>query len=143
MLNRTVTKPIVRPLIGKQLVLGHDAIDLDHRAIANCWHKAVQCQEIEFPLLIARLKKTMRNHFEHEAALMERAGGALCACHGREHQVLLDLCEEATALSRHNWRKTQSLLRTRFPKLVRDHIICTDQIAVLFLNTNGAMAQAC
>ena len=143
MLNPSMTRPVVRPLIGKQHVLGHDAIDLDHKAIADCWHKAVQCQEIEFPLLIARLKKRMRNHFDHEAVLMRRSGGALCDCHAQEHDELLDLCEEVMVLSRKNWRKTQSLLRIRFPKLIRDHIIYTDQIAVLFLNTNGAMAQTC
>jgi hypothetical protein len=32
-------------------------------------------------------------------------------------------------------------LRTKLPKLVREHIISMDQLAVLFINTNGAIAR--
>jgi hypothetical protein len=28
---------IIRPLIGRKYVLGHDTIDLDHMAIADRW----------------------------------------------------------------------------------------------------------
>ena len=134
---------IVRPLIGERYVLGHDTIDLDHMVIADCWYRAVNCEQIQFPFLIARLKKAMRDHFNREAALMERAGGALCRCHRQEHQTLLDLCNDASALSQTNWRKSQSLLQSKLPKLVREHILFTDQLAVLFLNTNGATAPTC
>ena len=134
---------IVRPLIGERYVLGHATIDLDHMAIADCWYRAVNCEQIQFPFLIARLKKAMRDHFDREAALMERAGGALCRCHRQEHQTLLDLCDDAGALSQTNWRKSQSLLQSKMPKLVREHILFTDQLAVLFLNTNGAIAATC
>ena len=65
MAKSSMPRPILRPLIGKHLLLGHEAIDLDHKAIASCWYKAAQCQEIEFPLLIGRLKKTMQSHFDH------------------------------------------------------------------------------
>jgi hemerythrin len=82
----------------------------------------------------------MINHFEHEAALMERAGGKLCRCHRDEHQSLLDLCDQIRELGDQSWRKTQSLLRIEFPRLVRKHILYTDQLAVLFLNTSEIAA---
>ena len=82
----------------------------------------------------------MRNHFDHKSALMQRAGGGLCECHRREHQMLLDLCEQARTLRLRDWRGAQSLLRNRLPRLVREHIICMDQLAVLFINTNGRNA---
>lgn len=82
----------------------------------------------------------MRTHFDHEAALMQEAGGLMCPCHSSEHQMLLALCDEANALSRNHWRKAQSLLRTKLPKLVREHIISMDQLIVLFINTYATIA---
>ena len=135
-----MTCSIIRPLIGKQYVLGHEAIDDDHRVIADGWYRTVNCEQIQFPFLIARLKKLMRLHFDHEAALMHSAGGMLCECHRQEHQALLDVCDQAAALGAKNWRRAQSLLRRRFPKLIRSHIACTDQIAVLFINSRSEIA---
>ena len=57
--------------------------------------------------------------------------------------MLLDLCDRVTALSPHNWRKARSLLRTQLPRLVREHIISMDQLAVLFIDANGPAARAC
>ena len=68
---------------------------------------------------------------------MQGAGGRLCDCHRREHQILLDICDRTIALGRHNWLKAQTLLRRELPGLMREHIICTDQLAVLFINTHG------
>ena len=67
---------------------------------------------------------------------MHSSGGMLCKCHQSEHLTLLDLCDQAAALSTTNWRRTQSLLRIKFPKLIREHINGMDQIAVLFINSN-------
>jgi hemerythrin len=136
-----LTRP-VRPLIGRQHALGHEVIDLDHKAIADWWFRVAACEPIQFPFFLARLKKLLSSHFDHEAALMQQAGGILCACHRREHQMLLDLCDQAAAESRQNWRRTQTLIRNRFPKLVRDHIISMDQSAVLFIHTNRQTARA-
>jgi hemerythrin len=130
-------------LIARNHRLGHDAIDRDHAAIADWWSQAVSCEQIQAAFFIARLKKLMREHFEREAMLIERAGGRLCDCHKREHQLLLDLCDEAAALSGRNWRSARSLLRTKLAGLLREHILCMDQCAVLLINTNGATAQAC
>ena len=130
----------VGPLIGKSHELGHDAIDREHQAIADCWHRAVTCEPMQLEFMAARLRRLMRNHFDHESALMQRAGGGLCECHRREHQMLLDLCEQARTLRLRDWRGAQSLLRNRLPRLVREHIICMDQLAVLFINTNGRNA---
>jgi len=127
----------VRSFITRRDMLGHSVIDCDHHAIADGWYRAVNCEPIQFPFLIARLKKLMRVHFDHEAALMHSAGGGLCDCHRMEHQALLDLCDQAAALSTKSWSKSQSLLRNRFPKLVRSHIASMDQIAVLFINANS------
>jgi hemerythrin len=127
----------VRPLIGRQHTLGHDVIDSDHIAIADWWLRAVNCEQIQCAFFIARLRKLMQDHFHHEAALMQGAGGRLCDCHRREHRMLLDVCDRAIALGRHNWQKAQTLLRRELPGLMREHIICTDQLAVLFINTHG------
>jgi hemerythrin len=85
----------------------------------------------------------MREHFDHEALLMQQAGGTLCECHAREHRLLLELCDRAGVLSLHNWRQAQSLLRDDMPKLVREHIVCMDQFAVLFINTSGGAMRSC
>ncbi|HEY1364063.1 MAG TPA: hypothetical protein VGF60_17615 [Xanthobacteraceae bacterium] len=130
----------VRPLIGVQHRLGHVLIDSDHKEIADWWLRAVNCDQLQSAFFIARLKRLMRSHFDHEALLMQWAGGRLCECHKREHQLLLDVCDRAGALSRHNWPKAQSLLRSEMPKLVREHIISMDQLTVLFINSRDGMA---
>jgi hemerythrin len=79
----------------------------------------------------------MKTHFEREAALLERAGGQLWERHREQHDMMLDLCDQANVLSQTDWRKAQSLLRYRVAKLMRDHINCMDQIAAVIINTSG------
>lgn len=98
---------------------------------------------MQFAFFIARLKKLMRRHFDHEAMLMEEAGGRMCECHSQEHQTLLALCDRASALSRGRWQRAKSLLRTELPKLVREHIISMDQLTVLFINSQGKIDGMC
>jgi len=138
-----VAKSTARRLLGTRYALGHDAIDADHKAITQWWLRTVDCEQIQFSFFVARLRKLMRDHFDREAGLMEQAGGRLCDCHRREHQMLLDLCDRATTLSGDDWRKARSLLRTQLPRLVREHIISMDQFAVLFINANRPDARAC
>jgi len=133
---------MIAPLIGRQHALGHNAIDLGHQGIADWWARAAQCEPIQLPFFMARLKKLMRSHFDDEARLMQTAGGALCRCHDEEHQTLLDLCDHVDALSDRNWRKARALLRKDFPRLVRDHIMCMDSLAVLFINTSTQIDRA-
>jgi len=138
-----MTNHIIRPLIGQRHTLGHQVIDSDHMAIADWWQRAVKCEQVQSTFFIARLKKLMREHFDHEALLMEQAGGRLCECHRWEHQEWIELCDQAQALSRYNWKRARSLLRTELPRLVREHIISMDQFTVIFLNTNGGIARVC
>lgn len=133
---------VLRPLIGPRHVLGHGVIDSEHRTIADWWLRVVVCEPIQFPFFIARLVKLMRNHFDHETELIERAGGVMCECHRREHGMLLALCEQARALSSDDFCKARSLVRHRLPSLMREHISCTDQFTVMFINTNGEIAKA-
>jgi hemerythrin len=126
----------MRPLLGKGYILGHAAIDLDHRDIAECWEGAADCEPIELPFFLARLKRSMRRHFDREAALMLQAGGHLCECHQREHRTLLGLCDQAMAVTDRNWRRARSLLRNDLAKLVRAHVVSMDQIAVLFIRAH-------
>ncbi len=140
--RRTVIRS-VRPLIGRQHVLGHDAIDTDHLVIADWWLRTVKCEPIQFAFFTARLKKLMRAHFDHEAVLIEEAGGRMCECHSEEHRMLLALCDRASALSRSRWRNARSLLRTELPKLCREHIISMDQMTVLFIHSQGEVAKVC
>ena len=130
-------RPLNRRLRPERL--GHDAIDADHQDIANCWFTAVNCPPLQFQFQIARLKKLMRSHFAREAAIMAHYDSALCACHEQDHNALLDSCNRAAQLSHHDWRKAQHLLRHEFPKMVRDHIICMDQMLVLFINTSSTV----
>ena len=85
----------------------------------------------------------MRDHFDHEARLMEEAGGRMCECHSREHRMLLELCDRANALGRYRWKMTQGLLRRDLPKLMREHINTMDQLIVLFINTHGEIGETC
>jgi hypothetical protein len=93
---------INRPLIGKAHTLGHTQIDSDHFAIADWWMKATLCAPVALPFHIAALRKTMRAHFSREAALVEAAGTPFCHCHRREHDVMLELCDDAYELSARN-----------------------------------------
>ena len=133
----------VRPLIGPQHALGHDTIDADHLAIADWWLRTVNCQPVQFEFYLARLKRLMRQHFDHEAMLMEEVGGRMCKCHDQEHQMMLALCERVSALARSRWQRAQSLLRTELPWLVREHIISMDQLTVLFINSQKKLVRAC
>ena len=126
----------MRPLLGKAHVLGHDAIDLDHRNIAQCWERATGCAPIELPFFLARLKRAMRRHFDREAMLVRQAGGHLCECHQGEHRTLLGLCDEAATMAERNWRTAQRLLRNDLARLVREHIVSMDQIAVLVIRAH-------
>ena len=94
-------------------------------------------------LFIARLKKLMRMHFEREARLMLEAGGEMCACHRHDHQTLLELCDQSSALGRSNWTKAQSLLRTTLPRLVREHIVSMDLFTVMFINRQNENGGSC
>ena len=131
-----VIRPISRKL--RTVRLGHDAIDSDHIEISECWFKSVNCTPIQFPFLIARLKKLMATHFAREDAIMKHAASSLCSCHRQEHEMLLGLCDRAAGLSEFNWRAAQRLLRDEFPGRVREHIICMDQMLVMQLNTSSA-----
>ena len=133
----------VRPLIGRQYALGHDGIDSDHFAIADWWLRTVTCEPIQFAFFVARLTKLMQMHFDHEALLMQEAGSQMCECHRQEHRVLLSLCDQATALGRAHLKTARSLLRTKFPKLIREHIISMDQLTVLFIKSHGNIAAVC
>lgn len=124
---------ITRTLIGPNHALGHAEIDSDHFAIADYWLQLTQCEPIAIAFHIARLRKRMRNHFNHEAALVEAAGRRLWQDHKGEHDEMLRLCDEAYELSAQNRRAARALLRSRLPRMMRNHIICMDQIAVLMI----------
>ncbi len=132
----TTIRPIGRKL--RTARLGHDQIDADHVEISDCWFRAVNCKPIQFPFLIARLKKVMADHFVREDAIMRHAAGPLCSCHKHEHDMLLGLCDRGARLADSDWRATQRLLRDEFPKRVREHIIGPDQMLVLHLNMSNA-----
>jgi hemerythrin len=126
---------MIKPLIDQRHCLGHPAIDADHAVIGDLWLRAVHARHLELPLHLARLKKAMKRHFEHEAALLADAGRSLCRSHQQEHDVLLHLCSEALDLCQRDWRKTRLLLRNRFARLLREHIVSMDLCAVLTLHT--------
>ena len=140
--ERRTAIPAARPLIGRHHLLGHAVIDADHLAIAEWWLRTVDCEPIQFEFFVARLKRLMQQHFDHEATLLEEAGGRMCGCHDREHQMLLALCDRARALGGAHWPRARSLLRTRLPRLVREHIIYMDQLTVLFINSRETIAGA-
>jgi hemerythrin len=122
--------------------LGHTDIDSDHSQIARCWFQAANCLPIQFPYFITRLRKVMRDHFDREAEIMSGYDSDLCACHRHEHDALLGLCDTAYRLSHDDWEQAQALLRSEFPRMVREHIICMDQMVVMCINTNGEIGRA-
>lgn len=133
---------IVRPYNQRLLPerLGHRAIDSDHMEISNWWFRVVNCAPLQFPFLIARLKKLMEKHFACEAEIMKDFGSALCACHQNEHDALLKFCGHTAKISEYNWRLSQALLRRDFPRYIREHIVCRDQLLVICVNTEGEIA---
>ncbi len=130
------------PLLGRQHVLGDPVLDSGYSAIATCWAQAVTCERMQFPLIIARLNKLLRSLHENEHVLVEKAGVNLCSCHEDEHDTLLAVCREARETERRNWRRAQALLRNRFRRLFREHVICMDAISVLQARMSGPMSQA-
>ncbi len=135
MTSRSTARSSIRPLIGVRDTLGHQLIDADNVAISNCWLRATDCEPIELPFQAARLRKLVRVQFDHEAALIEAIAGELSEPHRREHRSLMDLCDEAYALSAQSWKRARALLRRDFAKLFRNHLVCMDQIAVVIINT--------
>ncbi len=135
------TGAIVRPFNRRLLPerLGHEVIDSDHMEISNCWYRTVNCGPLQFPFLIARMKKMMQKHFAREAEIMRRFDRSLPVCHQTEHDLLLRFCDNAAKLSQYSWAKAQQLLRHDFPRHVREHIICMDQLVVLCVNTHGEL----
>ena len=126
---------IARTLIRPSHALGHAEIDSDHFAIAEYWLQLTCCEPIAIPFHIARLRKRMRDHFSREAGLVEATGLRLSLSHHGEHDEMLWLCDEAYRLSDRDRRAARALLRTKLPRLMRSHIICMDQIAVLMMTT--------
>lgn len=126
---------IAPPLLAQRHALGHDAIDIDHFAIADCWMRAMESAPIALPWHIARLRKRMRDHFTNEAALVEAAGVPFCHCHHAEHDAMLAVCDDAYGLAERNPRAARGLLRRALPPLVRSHVIGMDQIAVLIIHS--------
>ena len=132
--SRRPRKALIRPVL-----LGHSAIDADHFELSKCWPQVIGATPLQFPFFLARFRKLMRDHFEREASIMRHHNSKLCECHEREHEDLLTLCDRATRLSRNSFREAQDLLRAEFPRRIREHIICMDQLLVLFINTNGSI----
>jgi hemerythrin len=128
---------MTRPLISASHSLGHAEIDRDHFAIADWWMKATRCAPIALPFHIAGLRRVMRNHFTREASLVEATGTPFGSGHRTEHDAMLALCDDAYALAERDWRGARRLLRDRLPRLVREHVISMDQIAVLIINEAG------
>ena len=124
-----------RPLIGTRDALGHAEIDAEHAAIGEAWLAAMHCRMVALPFHVARLAKVMRQHFDHEARLVEAAGTPFCWCHHNEHEAMLAVCGEALATSEHDPRKARALLRDELSRRVRGHIATMDQIAVLIINS--------
>jgi hemerythrin len=128
---------MIKPLINRRLLLGHPVIDLELAEIGRHWLRAVSCEALEFPLNLARLRKVMARHFEHEAELIAQTKRGLCTHHQADHKSLLDVCGEASALYDLNLRKSRSLIRHTLAKMMRQHIIYSDQCAVLIMHTYG------
>jgi hemerythrin-like metal-binding protein len=126
------------PLIDRRHSLGHPDIDADHAVIGDLWLRAVNCSRREFPLHLARLKKAMQGHFERERMLLAEVGRPLCIKHQAEHESLLRLCAEASHLYQSSWRRTQSHLRNRFAKMMREHIVSMDLCTVLTIRTSDS-----
>ena len=95
-------------LIGDSHALGHPQIDMEHFAISDCWSQAIRAEPIGLQLTIARLRKVMHGHFDHEAKLIEAAGTPFCGCHRDEHDEMIGLCDDAYALATRDWRASRS-----------------------------------
>ena len=119
----------------KHLAVGHDAIDADHKIIVGCCNRLAACAAPEFQFLIRRLSTLLSDHFQKEAALLEAAGGALCSCHLRDHEELLNICDRAAKLHEKDYRAAQRLIRDDLARALRLHIAYRDQIIALRLNT--------
>ena len=108
------TSHTAHPLVDRRHRLGRDVIDSELVALSSCWLHAVNSVPLEFPLRMARLKKLMRMHFDHESALLAELGYALCRYHRNEHRMLLKLCDQILTFHERDWKKAQSLLKRKF-----------------------------
>jgi hemerythrin-like metal-binding protein len=119
----------------KHLVVGHDAIDADHKVIVECCNQLGSCTAGEFEFLVRRLRNLLADHFRNEAALLEAAGSKLCGCHQRDHDDLLEICDRTIKLHRQDHRAAQRIIREDLARALRLHIAYRDQIIALRLNT--------
>lgn len=134
----SIVRPFNRRLLPERL--GHAAIDSDHMEMSNWWFRLVNCTPLQFPFLIARMKKLMEKHFAREAEIMKPFDRALCACHQKEHDALLRFCDSAAKISEYDWGLSQTMLRHDFARHIREHIVCRDQLLILCVNTDGEIA---
>jgi len=121
----------------RHVALGHSVLDRDHLELSRSWSEVASASPLQFPFFLARFRKLMRNHFEREARIMTDHRTTLCECHEREHRDLLQICDRAAEMNRHDFLAARDLLRAELPRRIREHIICMDQMLVLFINTNG------
>ena len=87
-------------------------IDAEHAAIGEAWLATMRCRVVALPFHVARLAKVMRQHFDHEARLVEAAGTPFCWCHHNEHEAMLAVCGEALSTAEHDPRKARALCAT-------------------------------
>ncbi len=122
----------------RRLTVGHDAIDADHDAIAECCSEIAEATSTALEFQLHRLRTLLANHFQHEELLLRQAGSRLCDCHTRDHALFLELCDKAILENRGQRKNSRRMILRELLPALREHIAFRDQLIALHLNTMDA-----
>lgn len=86
------------PLFGDRLLVGHAAMDREHRAFADDLRALQQAGDAAFGAALQQLAVHLRLHFALEERLIEEHRFPAGACHAEEHRKVLASLDEVQAL---------------------------------------------
>lgn len=86
------------PLFGDRLLVGHAAMDREHRAFADDLHALQGADDADFAAALQHLAVHLQRHFALEERLIDEHRFPAGACHAEEHRKVLASLAEVQAL---------------------------------------------
>lgn len=86
------------PRFGDHLLVGHAAMDREHRAFADDLHALQQADDTGFAAALQQLTVHLQVHFALEEQLIDAHRFPAGACHAEEHRKVLASLAEVQAL---------------------------------------------
>jgi hemerythrin len=90
--------PAEAPAFDDRLLVGHAAMDREHRTFAHDLHTLQHVDDAGFAAALQQLAEHLRAHFALEERLIEEHQFPPGACHAEEHHKVLASLDEVQAL---------------------------------------------